>query len=184
RSGYLHVFSNERQGQFTERPVPISSPIRAISVLDLNNDGVLDLVVVQDDGRIMRLSDKDHGAGWDIAEVINTNSSPERTTLRVADLDNNGGLDLILMPAARIWLNDGNGKFTELNNTLFPDRVFDVADLNNDGHLDLLALSKDGQPQQAINQGTKNYHWQIVRPRATNAVGDQRINPFGVGGEM
>ena len=184
RSGYLHVFSNERQGQFTERPVPISSPIRAISVLDLNNDGVLDLVVVQDDGRIMRLSDKDHGAGWDIAEVINTNSSPERTTLRVADLDNNGGLDLILMPAARIWLNDGNGKFTELNNASFPERVFDIADLNNDGRLDLLALSKDGQPQQLINQGTKNYHWQVVRPRATNAVGDQRINPFGIGGEM
>jgi hypothetical protein len=84
---------------------------------------------------------------------------------------------------ARIWLNDGNGKFTELNNTPPHSYVFDVADLNNDGRLDLLAVSK-GQPQQAINQGTKNYHWQIVRPRATNAVGDQRINPFGVGGEM
>jgi FG-GAP-like repeat/Tetratricopeptide repeat/ASPIC and UnbV len=183
-TGKLHVFSNERQGQFTERPVPISSPVRAISVMDVNNDGVLDLAVLQNDGRIVRLSDKDHGAGWEAAEIINTNSSPERTTLRVADLDNNGGLDLILMPAARIWLNDGNGKFTELNNTSFPERVFDVADLNNDGRLDLLALTKDGQPQQAINQGTKNYHWQMVRPRATNAVGDQRINPFGVGGEM
>ena len=183
-SNKLHIFSNERQGQFTERSVPISSPISAISVLDLNNDGVLDLAVLQNDGHIVRLSDKDHGAGWETADIINTNSNPERTTLRVADLDNNGGLDLILMPAARIWLNDGNGKFTELNNTSFPATVFDVADLNNDGRLDLLALSKEGQPQQAINQGTKNYHWQIVRPRASNATGDQRINPFGVGGEM
>jgi ASPIC/UnbV protein len=65
-----------------------------------------------------------------------------------------------------------------------PEHVFDVADLNNDGRLDLVALSKDGLPQQAINQSSKNYHWQIVRPRATSAVGDQRINPFGVGGEM
>jgi len=62
--------------------------------------------------------------------------------------------------------------------------VSDVADVNGDGRLDLLALSKEGQPQQEINQGTKSYHWQIVRPRAVNAVGDQRINPFGVGGEM
>ncbi|MEN3330240.1 MAG: hypothetical protein V7638_5047 [Acidobacteriota bacterium] len=180
----LHVFSNERQGQFTDRSVPISSPIGAISVLDLNSDGVLDLAVVQDDGNVIRLSDKDHGAGWETAEVTKANIAPASSVLRVADLDNNGGLDLLLMPAAQIWLNDGNGKFTELNNASFPDRVFDVADLNNDGRLDLLALSKELKPEQAINQGTKNYHWQIVRPRASNAVGDQRINPFGVGGEM
>jgi tetratricopeptide (TPR) repeat protein len=179
----LHIFSNERQGQFTERPVPINSPVRAITVLDINNDGILDLAVAQNDGRIVRLSDKDHGAGWETEEIVNANASLGESVLRVADLDNNGGLDLLLLPLTRIWLNDGNGKFTELNNTPPHSYVFDVADLNNDGRLDLLTVSK-GQPQQAINQGTKNYHWQIVRPRATNAVGDQRINPFGVGGEM
>jgi Tfp pilus assembly protein PilF len=175
----LHVFSNERQGQFTARSVPISSPIRAISVLDLNNDGVLDLALVQD-GTITRLSDKDHGAGWETSEVTRTNDAPS-SVLRVADLDNNGGLDLVLN--SLVLLNDGNGKFTATKDEVAA-RVFDVADVNNDGRLDLLALSKEGQPQQAINQGTKNYHWQIVRPRASNAVGDQRINPFGVGGEM
>ena len=37
---------------------------------------------------------------------------------------------------------------------------------------------------QATNQSSKNYHWQMVRPHAAQAVGDQRINPFGVGGEI
>src|SRR6185436_8814497 len=180
----LYVFSNERQGQFANRSVPTGAPVRAISVLDLNSDGILDVAVVQNDGRIMRLSDKDHGAGWDTAEIVNANAALGASVLRVADLDNNGGLDLLLMPDARIWLNNGDCKFTELNNTSLPERVFDVADVNNDGRLDLLALSKEHQPQQAINRSTKNYHWQIVRPRASNAVGDQRINPFGVGGEM
>jgi hypothetical protein len=175
----LHVFSNERQGQFTERSVPINSPVRAIGGLDLNNDGVLDLALVQA-GAITRLSDKDHGAGWETSEVVKLNDAPS-SVLRVADLDNNGGLDLVL--DTLVLLNDGNGKFTATKDQV-PARVFDVADLNNDGRLDLLALSRDGQPQQAINSGTKNYHWQIVRPRATNAAGDQRINPFGVGGEM
>ncbi|HEU4834499.1 MAG TPA: FG-GAP-like repeat-containing protein [Pyrinomonadaceae bacterium] len=183
-SNKLFVFSNERQGQFTNRSVPIGSPIRAISVLDLNSDGILDVAVVQNDGRIMRLSDKDHGAGWDSAEIVNANATLGASVLRVADLDNNGGLDLLLMPAARIWLNNGDGNFTELNKTSSPERVFDVADVTNDGRLDLLALSKENQPLEGINQSTKNYHWQIVRPRASNAVGDQRINPFGVGGEM
>ncbi len=37
---------------------------------------------------------------------------------------------------------------------------------------------------QAVNHGSKNYHWQIIRPRAKQATGDQRINSFGVGGEI
>src|SRR5215213_2772241 len=184
-SSRLYIFSNERQGQFTNRSVPISSPIRAISVLDLNNDGVLDLAVVQADGSITRLSDKDHGAGWETAEVTKANNAPASSVLRVADVDNNGGLDLVLSAPTDtlVLLNDGNGKFVPTTEQV-PARVFDVADLNNDGRLDLLAVSKEGQPQQLINAGTKNYHWQVVRPRAANAVGDQRINPFGVGGEM
>ncbi len=63
-------------------------------------------------------------------------------------------------------------------------RVFDVADVNGDGRLDLLGLSAAGQAQQAINQGSKKYQWQILRPRARVATGDQRINSFGIGGEM
>ena len=53
-----------------------------------------------------------------------------------------------------------------------------------DGRLDLLGLSADGQAVRSVNHGTKHYHWQIIRPRAKQATGDQRINPFGVGGEI
>jgi Tfp pilus assembly protein PilF len=182
----LHVFSNERQGQFTERSAPINARVRAINVLDVNNDGVLDLVVAQDDGTITRLSDKDHGAGWDTADIAKANSGSKPLSLCVADLDNNGGLDLVLSRGTNteIWLSDGNGKFTSIKDSLASDRVFDIADVNGDGRLDLLGLTPDGKPRQAINQGTKNYHWQIVRPRASQATGDQRINSFGIGGEM
>ena len=36
----------------------------------------------------------------------------------------------------------------------------------------------------ARNRSTKDYHWQIVRPHAAQAFGDQRINPFGIGGQV
>ena len=83
-----------------------------------------------------------------------------------------------------LWLGNGAQKFTLLPAPAGPARVFDVADLNGDGRLDLLGLSADGQAQQALNHGSKKYQWQILRPRARVATGDQRINSFGIGGEM
>ena len=35
-----------------------------------------------------------------------------------------------------------------------------------------------------MNHGTREYHWQVIQPRAKQAVGDQRINSFGIGGEI
>jgi tetratricopeptide (TPR) repeat protein len=200
--GRLHVFSNERTGQFTERPVPANSTaVRAINVMDVNMDGTLDLIALQADGIIKSYSDKDEGQGWETAEVARLPNAPNlvegEVRLRVADVDNNGGLDLVMTSSAQgvapanaapagaiIWLSDEQHKFKLLDKPQEPALVFDVADLNGDGRLDLLGLSTEGQPVQALNRATKSYHWQVVRPRAAQAVGDQRINSFGVGGEM
>ncbi|MFL6227576.1 MAG: FG-GAP-like repeat-containing protein [Pyrinomonadaceae bacterium] len=204
-AGKLHVFTNERAGQFNERALPPNlPPARAIAVAELNGDGVLDLLVVQADGIITRLSDKDEGKAWDAAEVARIGNAPNflegEFRLRVADLDNNGALDLLLTVAhtlqgssqcpprcvagAFVWLGDGQGTFKQLGVPVDLAPVSDAVDLNGDGRLDLLGVSADGQARQAVNHGAKNYHWQQVRPRAASAVGDQRINSFGVGGEM
>ncbi|MFN2599096.1 MAG: FG-GAP-like repeat-containing protein, partial [Pyrinomonadaceae bacterium] len=199
----LHVFANERAGQFNERALPPSlPPVRAVAVADVNGDGVFDLLVVQADGVIVRLSDQNEGKAWDAAEVAHVSDAPNflegEFRLLVADLDNNGGIDLVLtsnspsataptgkeMTNALTWLSDERGNFKQLDKPSAAPRVFGAADLDGDGRLDLLGLTADGQPARAVSRGAKNYHWQQVRPRAAKAVGDQRINSFGVGGEM
>jgi tetratricopeptide (TPR) repeat protein len=196
--GKLHVFSNERQGQFRERSLPANlPPVRAISVADINSDGVLDLLAVQADGVIIRLSDKNEGQEWEAATIASLHDARlqpgKEIRLRAVDLDNNGGLDLLLASTSEpsktvgglIWLSDEKGNLKLLEESVGLAMAFDAADLNGDGRLDLLGFAGNKmQVMQAINHGSKNYHWQVVRPHASQASGDQRINPFGVGGEM
>jgi hypothetical protein len=59
-----------------------------------------------------------------------------------------------------------------------------VADLDGDGRLELVGLAQGGQPGRASSRGAKSYRWEILRPRAATATGDQRINSFGIGGEI
>ncbi len=195
-AGTLHVFMNERQGQFRERALPGDfSLVRAVAVGDANSDGNLDLIVVRSDGAIVCISDKNDGQGWETAEIAHVADAARNLAgevrLLAADLDNNGALDLVLCPTAKggatgalIWLGGEKGEFTLLDHPGGPPLVFAAADLKGGGRLDLLGLSSDGQLIDAVNQTTKNYHWQVVRPHAVQAVGDQRINPFGVGGEI
>jgi tetratricopeptide (TPR) repeat protein len=197
-AGRLHIFFNQRSGNFLEKTVPAEfSSVKAITAADVNNDGLLDLVAVLPGGAIARLSSADNGQSWTTAEIASV-PNPATTLagevrLRAADIDNNGAIDLLLAqvsPAANrttgslIWLANQTGKFNLLDKPVGPSQVFDLADVRDDGRLAILGLTPDGQAQVDLNHGTKNYHWQIIRPRARQATGDQRINSFGIGGEI
>ena len=198
-AGRLHIFHNERQGQFREVALPANlTAVKAVSVADTDNDGVLDLLAVQVDGAIVSVAFAD-GKGWSVNEIARVPNAEEflsgEVKLFVDDLDNNGGLDLVLSRvavndkkqaagSALIWLAGEKGKFSLLDHAAAPAMVMEAADLSGSGRLDLVGLGADGQAVRGVGHGAKNYHWQVVRPHAKQAVGDQRINPFGVGGEI
>ena len=187
-AGGFTVLTNERLGQYRERPVPqITGEISAIAVADLNGDSTMDFVLLHRDGRILRLSDNPAQNDWEVAEVARIAVPPADGTgppLLIADLDNNGSLDIVA--GFRNVLLGGAQGFAAVN--LPPDvRVHAISDVNNDGRLDLIGVQGvqgEARAVRLINRGSKTYRYQIIRTRAAQATGDQRINSFGIGGEI
>lgn len=165
--GNLHLFTNERLGAFRAQPT-VQGRFAALTAGDVNADGMPDFVALRQDGSVIRL------AGQQTVELAKPGGSGAPNLL-LADLDNNGSLDLvagnrILLGGAEIALPAGAA-------------VTGAVDLNNDGRLDLIGV-QSGKPVRFINHGSRNYNWQVLRFRAARATGDQRINSFGIGGEV
>ena len=191
-SGRLHVFLNERSAKFRELAVPASlSAVKAIGAGDMDHSSPIALVAVGPDGAILSLNLPEESEQWKVTKLADVPDASNKLAgdvrLHIADLDNNGALDLMMTSAQAnpmIWLQGTDGSFQILSNALHAPNVFDLADLNGNGRLDLLGLSADGQPIYFANQTTKGYHWQTIRPRARQTTGDQRVNSFGIGGEI
>jgi tetratricopeptide (TPR) repeat protein len=193
--GKVHVFANERLGQFRERELPDGlGKGAALAAADLNDDGVYDLLILQENSTLVGLSDKDKGRSFAVALAGGTTLplpiEPGAAVLFVADLDNNGGLDLVASTERGTFISLSR----EPNIFIGPGpaaapRVAAAVDLGRTGRLDLLALSDAGQPLRLVNKGTKDYHWQVIRPHAVNrrkeqVSADNRVNSFGVGGDV
>jgi len=196
-SGRLCLFLNQRSGNFGESALPSLKDVRAITSADAGKSSLLSLLAVQGDGAVVRV-DYDQATHTWLSEVVahvpeGFGALDESVRLHAADLDNNGAVDLILartMPSgstgagAVIWIGDEAAQFHLLNQHADLATAFDVADLSGNGRLDLLGLAADGAAMLASSHGAKKYQWQTIRPRARTATGDQRINSFGIGGEI
>jgi tetratricopeptide (TPR) repeat protein len=177
----LHVFANRQAGDFVPvTDVPALPEAVALGVGDLDADGVFDVITLHANGAL-RVTSRANG-GWETREIAMWQSLPGGPAggyrLLVADLDNNGALDVIASgTATRIWIADEMHRLQPLESDLAAT-IVSVGDFNADGRLDLLGGGR------YLNRGSLAYHWKVIRPRATTTTGDQRINSFGVGGEI
>jgi tetratricopeptide (TPR) repeat protein len=184
-AGKVHVFTNRQAGAFARVP-ELNADAAAIGVADIDADGSIDVLAIDAPGVIRRISWT--GETWDAREIARwqglTGAVPGSHRLLIADLDNNGALDLIAAGAgqSRIWLSGADHQLQALSTTPAGE-AFSALDLNGDGHLDLVS-TVGGRAVRLLGRGGASYHWKTVRPRAQQNAGDQRINAFGVGGEI
>jgi tetratricopeptide (TPR) repeat protein len=185
-SGQLHVYINRQAGAFASVPDLGGPPnVASATVADIDADGIVDVIALDASGVIRATSRR--GDSWstrDIAQWDGLAASPASHRLLAADLDNNGAVDLVAsgQGQVRIWLASGGYQLQPLAAAPSGD-VFSVVDLNGDGSLDLVGVS-GGRATRWLGKGKAGYHWKVIRPRAQQNAGDQRINSFGVGGDI
>ena len=186
--GMVHLFENRQAGRFDPAsPLELPAAVIGLAVGDLDADGRLDLALLDAVGRLWRGSWD--GAAWEAGEAASwaglpTGAAPGSHRLLLADLDNNGALDVLASGASgtAIWLADEGSRLAPLEADVDAE-IFAAFDLTGDGLLDLVGV-QDGEPVRLAAQASAGYGWQQIRPRAQIAAGDQRINSFGVGGEI
>ena len=99
------------------------------------------------------------------AQVADQNGPPpglfvETARLNLADLDNNGGMDIIASTPriTQAWLCDEKFGYQPLAAPA-SGYITAVWDMNGDGMLDLVGIDAQGRPTQWLGKGTKGYHW-------------------------
>ncbi|MEZ4700933.1 MAG: FG-GAP-like repeat-containing protein [Rhodothermales bacterium] len=186
-AGALHAYLNQRLGQFAYRALDAGeAPVRALAVADLDADAVMDVIALDEAGNLTSWTAHEEDGTWERRAVASWPAPPSGAArLFAGDLDNNGAIDLAasIGDATRIWLAEAPGQLVVLPSGVDAATAA-IADLTGDGLLDLLALASDGAPQRFVASSPRDYAWQVIRPRAGQALGDQRINAFTIGGEV
>lgn len=183
--GSVHLYENRRSQGFEHRVIERGAEAAAIAVADLDANGRFELVVLGRDGLVQAITDDESADS--LADLAQWPDAPtaERRRLMAADVDNNGAIDLVASGggSTAIWLSHGDGAFERLPAETGLD-TYAVADITGGGRLDLVGVGDGGQAVRFANRGSVNYHSKSIRPQAATATGDQRINPFGLGGEI
>ena len=143
------IYTNDGDGTFTELTGAGLTDITAAKVAwgDYDNDSDLDILLTGDtgSGRISTIYTNDGGGNF--SELKGAGLTGVSGSAAWGDYDNDGDLDILMAGTpghgriSKIYTNDGDGTFTELEGaglTGVSESSADWGDYDNDGDLDIL----------------------------------------------
>lgn len=169
-----------------------------VAVGDVNNDGKEDLVVVSHNGLVyVGLGSFTDGLqNGDLTSSSSFVEAPgnccERTRVaRLADVNNDGNLDIVVTQWSKMAVKLGNGDGTfgasiVSNATGVDARGMDLGDLDGDGNLDLVANHAPGAWWLAFHKGNGNGTFQpgVGIPNSALAVPNMAIRDADGDGDL
>ena len=183
--GTVVIYKNQRGGEFDDG-FQTAENQAAIAVADMNANAQFEIISVDENGSFFTHNYSHENGEWQSSDYFDTGmSNLASPNLFTADLDNNGSIDLIISSETEthIWLGDEQRNPVKLEGS-FPGKIYSVFDVEGDEKLDLLGIAEDGAPFYLKTETTKEYFARSIRAQASGSTGDQRINSFGIGGEM
>lgn len=169
-SNKISWFKNDGIGNVTEHIIDdtFHSYVSSIQVVDIDNDGDVDLVgFVSLNGQIHWHENTD-GLGSFIKHNITINSNLNYYSKLIAkDLDNDGDIDIIIAYDNILswYKNDGQGNFDSeiiINAENNSKRNILVVDLDSDGHLDIVSTGNDNSIYFYKNDGQRSFTSEVI----------------------
>lgn len=183
--GSVIIYRNQRGGEFDDG-IQVAENQSAITVADIDANAQFEIISVNESGFFTTHNYAQETGEWESSDYLESGvtnfTSPN---LFAADLDNNGSIDLILSSDSEthVWLGDEQRNPVKLEG-YFPGKIYSVFDVEGDEKLDLLGIAEDLSPFYLKTETTTEYFARSIRAQASGSTGDQRINSFGIGGEM
>jgi hypothetical protein len=170
----IGILINKGDGTFFAQKIfslGIGSSPRFVTTFDLNNDGKLDIVVVNSGGDnvVVFLNNGDGTSFTQVTYSMNTGSSPRCAA--VGDVNGDGKPDMIVANSDAnnlcVLFNNGNGKFfiqaTYSVNTGSSPSFVVTNDVNGDGKSDIVVANSGGDNVGVLlNKGNGNFFAQTT----------------------
>jgi hypothetical protein len=131
-----------------------------VLLADLNGDGIADYIVADNDGTLRAWINRGKPNEWTSIGKINPGwKSVKGNMIRLADVDNDGKADLIVLyqeGATKVWKNVDNGKKFESLDSQWAtglesrDKIY-FEDMDGDGYADYVIVYEGGSVKWARN---------------------------------
>lgn len=171
----IKLYRNNGSGSYSEiRNIPMDGVgFCSIAFADVDGDNDEDVLITGRNRPTSRIAKLyiNNGYGSFVEKENTPFRGVHRSAIAFADVDNDDDQDVLITGISgsstasgitELYINDGTGEFSKMNNTPFVGYNYgsvDFADIDNDGDLDLLltGLNSSGKSTMYVNDGTGNF---------------------------